>query len=201
VPSLWVGTESTSEELALWYISIYRKETQRRSTKLCRLSGVFWNERRCYGQVTWCGESSGCRQCVKYGRKRESRCRQEEGIYILKFRGFLGWTCEIWYCWFISCVLLVNEQKMAQLSLAQPPGTSWTTSLEMRFSTQGEDSLHHRALLLHHIPHLPLRPRASQSKQSSSQVIPTVQPSNTATNRPSGGTSTCNCDHKLENTS
>ena len=26
----------------------------RESTKLCRSSGVFWNERRCFVQVRWC---------------------------------------------------------------------------------------------------------------------------------------------------
>jgi hypothetical protein len=31
-------------------IQLKRKEAQRESTKLCRLSGVFWNERRCFVQ-------------------------------------------------------------------------------------------------------------------------------------------------------
>ena len=52
----------------------------------------------------------------------------------------------------------------------------------MRVSTRGEDSLRRWALLWHHIPLLPLRPHASLSKLSSSQVVPTVQPSNMAAN-------------------
>jgi len=116
---------------------------------------------------------SGCCRCVSCGRKRERRCRWEEGIYILEFQWFIGSTCE--FCW-------LTNTKRPRRHLAEPPGTSWTTSLEKRFGTRGEGSLRRQALHLHHTIFLPLRPRASRSKLGSSQVVPNVQPSNTATN-------------------
>jgi len=64
VPSLWVENESTSEALVLWYSSMYRKEARRECTMFCRLSGVFWNKRRCYMPITWCQNSLGCLRCV-----------------------------------------------------------------------------------------------------------------------------------------
>ena len=106
------------------------------------------------------------------GKKREWRCRREEGIYILEFLQFDSYP---------GCCWLMNT-KRPSLHVAHPPSTSGMRSLETRSSTRGDDTLRHRALLWHHIPHLPLRPRASRSKLSSSQVVPTVQPSNTATN-------------------
>jgi len=113
-----------------------------------------------------------CWRCVQYWRIRESRCRREEGIYILEFLRVGSYPA---FCW------LMNTKRPI-LHLAQPPGTSWMRSLEMRFSTRGEDSLRRWALLWHHIPLLPLRPSASRSTLSSSEVVPCVQPSNTATN-------------------
>jgi len=117
--------------------------------------------------------TSGCCWCEWYGRKRERRCRWEEGIYILEFWRFLGSTCDLRW--------LANTKRPG-LHLAEPPGTSSTTSLEMRFCTHGEDSLRREALCLHHTSYFLLRPRASRSEMSSSQVLATVQPSNTATN-------------------
>jgi len=55
-------------------------------------------------------------------------------------------------------------------------------SLKTRLRSHGEDNLRRRALLWHLIPVVPLRPHASRSKLSSSHVVPTVQPSNMATN-------------------
>ena len=105
-------------------------------------------------------------------KKREWRCRQEERIYILEFLQIDSYP---------ACCWLMNT-KRPSLHLAQPPSTSIMRSLEKRFSTRGDDSLRRRALLWHHIPLLALRPHASRSKLSSFQVVPTVQPSNTATN-------------------
>jgi len=87
------------------------------------------------------------------------------------------------------------------LRLAQSPGTPWMRCLDTRFSTCGEESSWHWALLLDHTPLLPLRPHATQSKQSSFQVAATVQPSNPAINMPSGGKRTANWCHKIANTS
>jgi len=98
------------------------------------------------------------------------------------------------FCWLMNI-------KRPSLHLAQPPGTSWMGSLKTRFSTHGEVSLKCPALLLQCIPPLPLRSCTSPSKFSSSQVVPTLQPSNTATNMPSGGKSTCNWCHRIANTS
>jgi hypothetical protein len=84
-----------------------------------------------------------------------------------------GSTCV--FCW-------LTNTKLSRLRLAAPPGTSWTSSLETRFSTRGEDSLQQQVLLWDLIPRLPLRPSSSRSKLSSSQVAPTVQPSITTTN-------------------
>jgi len=139
---------------------------------LCRLWGVFWNERRCFVLVTLCGESCGSRRCVKYGRQKEWRCRREEGIYILKFLQFDSYPG---FCW------LMNTQQPS-LHLGQPLGTSWMMSFKMRFSISDEDSLRCRVLVWYLIPLLGLRPHASRSKLSSSLIVPTVQPSNTATN-------------------
>jgi hypothetical protein len=72
--------------------------------------------------------------------------------------------------------------KRPSLHLAELPGTSQMTSLEMSLSPRGENSFPLWVLLLHHTSLLPLRPRVSRSKLSRSQVVPTVQPSNTATN-------------------
>jgi len=98
------------------------------------------------------------------------------------------------FCW-------LTNTKRPSVHHAQPLGTLWTTSLETRSSTPGEDSSRRQAFLLHHTPLWPLLPRASRSKQSSSQVVPTVQPANTATNLPSGGKYTRNWCHTIENTS
>jgi len=113
-----------------------------------------------------------CWRCVEFQRKRESRCRREDGIYRL---GFLRFGSYPVVCW------LMNP-KRPSLHLAQPPGSSGMRSLGTGFSTRGEDTFQPWALLWHHIPLLPLRPRASRHKLSSSQVVPTVQPSITATN-------------------
>jgi len=172
VPSLWVENESTSKALALWYSCRLRKQAQRERTKLSRLSGVFWNERRCIVQVRWCRESCGCWQRVTYRRKRELRWRREDGIYILEFLPFDSYSVVYW---------LMNI-KLRSLHIAQLTGTSWMRSFETRFGTPGEDSLRRRALLWHLIPLLQPRPPASRSKLSSSQVVPTVHQSNTATN-------------------
>jgi len=98
------------------------------------------------------------------------------------------------FCW------LMNTHRPSLL-FAHPPGTSWMRSLKTSFSTRGEASLRCQALLLHNTRLLLLRSCASRSKLSSSQVVPTVQPSNTATNMPSGGKSTCNWCHRIENRS
>jgi len=71
----------------------------------------------------------------------------------------------------------------------------------MRLGTRGKDRLWCPALRLHPIPLSPLWPRASQSKLRCSQVVPTVQPSNTATNTPNNGIITRNRCHRIENTS
>jgi len=59
----------------------------------CRLSGVLWNERRCFVHVTCCEERSGSRRCVQYGRKTEWRLWRDDGIYILEFLQFLDSPC------------------------------------------------------------------------------------------------------------
>jgi len=79
------------------------------------------------------------------------------------------------FCW-------LTNTKRPSLHLAEPPGTSRMRSLETRFSTRGDGNIRRQALLWHLVPLLPLRPRASRSKLSSSLVVPTVQPSDTATN-------------------
>jgi hypothetical protein len=76
----------------------------------------------------------------------------------------------------------LRNTKGHSLHLAAPPGTSRKASFETRFSTGGEDILPRRALLWHVISLYLLRPCVSLSNLSSSQVVPTVLPSNTATN-------------------
>jgi len=71
----------------------------------------------------------------------------------------------------------------------------------MRFCTRGQESLWHWALLWQLTLNLQLRCHASRSKLSGSQVVPTVEASNTATNTPSSGKSTRNYNHGIENTS
>jgi len=87
----------------------------------------------------------------------------------------------------VHLVLLVTEHNRPNLHFLQPPGTSLQRSFETRFCTRSEETLHCPALLVHHTPLLPLRPRASPCKLSCSQVVPTVQLCNIATNTPSGG--------------
>jgi len=82
--------------------------------------------------------------------------------------------------------------------LAQPPGTTWTTNVETRFSTRSEDNLRRQTFLLHRTL---LTPCSSRSKLSRSQVASTVERSNTATNTPSGGNSMHNWCYRMENTS
>jgi len=115
----------------------------------------------------------GCCDCVYYRKKTESRCRRKDGIYLPEFRRFVDSTCE--FCW------LTNTHQPS-VHLAEPHATPWMTTLKTRFCTHGENSLWSWALFLHRISFLPLRPHAFPSKLSSSQVVATVQPSNTATN-------------------
>jgi hypothetical protein len=109
------------------------------------------------------------------GRKDNGGVGGRKGYIYMSSGDFLvqGSTCEF-------CSL--TNTKRRSLHPATPPGTSGTTSLETRFSTRREDNFQCRALLWHLIPLLPLRPHPSRSKLSSSQVVPTVQPSNMATN-------------------
>jgi hypothetical protein len=111
-------------------------------------------------------------RCVSYGRKIEWRCRWEHGIHILQYLRFGSYLA---LCW------LMNT-KWPRLHHVQPPGPWWMRRLKARISTRSEDCLLHWALLWDLIPHLQLRPRAFWSKLSSSQVVPTVEPCNTATN-------------------
>jgi len=155
-------------------IQLQRKGAQRESTKFYRLSGVFWNERRCFVQVTWCRDQDPV-GVYNTGGKEKGGVGGKKGYIYSSSGDFLlqGSTCE--FCW-------LTNTKRPWRHLAELPGTSWTTCLETRFSTRGEDSIPRRALHWHHTSVLPLRPRASRSKLSSSQVVPTVLPSNTATN-------------------
>jgi len=82
--------------------------------------------------------------------------------------------------------------------LAQSPDASWMRYLKMTLNTHSEYSLWSRVLILHHTPFLPLRPHASRCKLSTSQVMQTVQPSNTATNMSSGGIRAGNWCHMRE---
>jgi len=91
----------------------------------------------------------------------------------------------------------LTYRKWPSLHLAQPTGTSSVRSLETGYSNWGEESLRHRVLLLHHTQLLPIRPPASHSKLSSSHIVPTLQPSNTATTMPTGRKSTCNRCHRI----
>jgi len=105
-------------------------------------------------------------------KKRKWRSRREEGIYILEFLRFDSYP---------AFRLLLNTT-WPSLHLAEPAGTSGVRSLETRFRTRGDDSPQYRAFFWHHIPSLALRPDASRSKLSSSQVDATMQPSNRTTN-------------------
>jgi len=113
-------------------------------------------------------------------------------------RDIYTWDPEI--CWF-NLFSWPRNTEWPSLHLAQPPGASWMWSLKARSGTRGEESLRLRVWFLHQTPRLPLRPCASQSKLSSSRVVPTVQLANTAINTPSGGKSTRNWCHRIENTS
>jgi len=64
VPLLWVENESTSDSLAIWYCCMYLIEAQSQNSKVCRFSGVFYNERYCFVHVTWYQDSSGWWRCV-----------------------------------------------------------------------------------------------------------------------------------------
>ena len=77
MPSLWVEDESASKAWTLWFRWIWSKDAQSQCKKWCKLLGVFWNERHCFLQVTWCQDGSCCCHCVQYGRKREWRCSRK----------------------------------------------------------------------------------------------------------------------------
>jgi len=200
VPMLWVENESTSEAIARCYSRTQRKETQRERMRLCRLEMCLELE-ALFVQVMSCWESSGCRRCVEYGRQRDRRCRWEEGIYIYSsFSYFLGQLVRYDNIDSYPAFRWLTNTTWPTLHLAQPPGTSWLRCLEKKFSTQSVEHVWCRALLLHRTPRLPLRPCASWNKLSSSEVVPTVQPSNTATNTHSCGKSTWHWCHRIENT-
>ena len=134
--------------------------------------GVVLFKSRNVKKVADAGGVFNCCRWLYYRRKKESRFMLEEGIYLLEFLRFGSYAAFRW---------LMNTQRPSP-HLAQPPGLSWMRSRKMRFNTCGEDSLRRWALPWHLIPLLPLRHRASQTKVSSYQVAPIVQPSNTATN-------------------
>jgi len=102
-------------------------------------------------------------------------------------------------CWFNLYCSLTNMKRPSR-HFAQLPRTALMISLQTRFISCGEESLWHWALLLPHKPLLQFRPCAFRSILSSFQVVPTVQPSNTATNTPSSGHCTCNWRRRMEDT-
>jgi len=165
----WIYTQNVSI-----LIYVYQKEAQMESTMLCRLSGVFRNERRCFVQVTSSRDQDAVSVYNKWGKEKGGVCGKN-GYTYSSSGDFLvqGSTCE--FCW-------LKNTKRPNLLLVEIQGTSCMTSLETRFSTRREDCLPHRALLLHHTSLFPLRPRAPRSKLSRSHVLPPVQQSTTATN-------------------
>jgi len=122
---------------------------------------------------------------------KENRGKGGKKVYIFSIRT-ISWINL--FCWSTST-------KWPNLLRAQPPGTTWLRSHETRCSTRGAESLPCQVLLLHCTPLLLLRPHAAPSKLSSSWVVPTVPPSNMATNMPSGGKSTPDWYHRIENAS
>jgi len=119
------------------------------------------------------GFNTGRKENEGVGRRKiQWRCKREEWIYIFKFLRFDSYPA---FCW------LMNTQ-WPSLHLAKLSSTSSMRSVETRFSNCSDDCLRRRALLWHHIPLVPLRPGASRSELSSSEVVPSVQPSNMATN-------------------
>ena len=75
------------------------------------------------------------------------------------------WCCAL--CW-------LTNTKQPRLHIAHPPCTWWIRSLKRRFITCRLDTLWLWVLLFHQTSLLPLRDLASQSKPSSSQIVPTV---------------------------
>jgi len=114
--------------------------------------------------------------------------------FLVQLESYDNFDSYLAFCW-------LTNTKHPSLYLAQPPGTLCMTSLKTRFSTRGEGCLWCQALLVHHTPLLPLRTHPSRSKLTSSQVLPNVQPSNTASNTPSVGKRTNHWYHRIENTS
>jgi len=112
-------------------------------------------------------------------------------VQLVRYKNFDSYSVLWW----------LTNTKRASHQLAQLPRSWLTTSLDTRLSTCSEDNFPRRVLLLHKTPLFPLRPGASRSKLSSSQVVPTVQASNTATNTPSSGDSIRNWCHRIANSS
>jgi len=155
-------------------IKSYQKEAEMESSKLCRLLGVFWNERRCIVQVVWCWDLDAVSVQNTVGKEIASEGGKNGYIYSNSGDcSVQGSTGEFFW---------LTNTKRPSLRLAEPPGTSLMASFETIVSTRPAGNLPHLSLHLHHTSCLPLRPLASLSKLSSSQVVPTVQPSNMATN-------------------
>ena len=76
----------------------------------------------------------------------------------------------------------LTNTKRPSRHLAEPQGTTWMRSLETRCSTRGHGSIGRWVMFWHLVALVPLRPRASRRKLNSSLLVPTVQPSTTATN-------------------
>jgi len=98
------------------------------------------------------------------------------------------------FCW------LTNTQ-WPWYHLAQWPGTSWTRIIMTGSSTHCEECFRCWALRLHHTLPWLLGTLTSRSKLSTSQVVPTVQTSNTPTNTPGSGKSSPNWCHRIKNMS
>jgi len=98
------------------------------------------------------------------------------------------------FCW-------LRNIKRPSLHHTKPPGTSEKRNIQSRFRTCRAAMCQQWGLLLNYTPFVPLRPCASLNKWSCSQVVQTVQPSNTASNTHSVGNSTQYWRRWIENTS
>jgi len=86
------------------------------STKLCRLSGVFWNERCCFVQVTGCRDQDAVGVYNTGGKEKGGEGGNKGYIYSISCDFLVqGSTCE--FCW-------LTNTKRPSLHLAELPGTS-----------------------------------------------------------------------------
>jgi len=176
--------------LALRYSCMWWKEAQRESTKLCRLSGVFWNERCCFVQVTWCWDQDTVGVYTMGGKEnggvgeKMGYIWSSSGDYLVQHLGLVGsWTQNG------PAIILQNHQ---------PPHVWQALRWDLVLTEQTVNDAGHCICIPHHFN------RSDLVHLGANWVVPRLSQ---LYNHPawlpmsSSEKSTCNWCHRIENTS